>query len=238
MGTNGGIAHVQLPSILPKTITQWRIAPDPYRQCLNANMVVRVDTSARRDHRLAPTLIDPNTSPVPSLSCLDRAKVKRLQSSCMWPSSDGWTRHDNSTSGRTACEPSSPPPGSPCRNSAPSCTEHTAAWRFLLLAACLAVGHARSHRALNCFPAHARIRTRLIRTMLLEQHSERLRSQFLVLLDSLNHASRTGESCLDGCEALVDEHDQRLQNGFAHGLAVVCELERHALAGGALRDSE
>jgi hypothetical protein len=132
MGTNGGIAHVQLPSIVPKTITQWRIAPDPYRQCLNANMVVRVDTSARRDHRLAPTLIDPNASPVPSLSCLDRAKVKRLQSSCMWPSSDGWTRHDNSTSGRTACEPSSPPPGSPCRNSAPSCTEHTAAWRFLL----------------------------------------------------------------------------------------------------------
>jgi hypothetical protein len=109
---------------------------------------------------------------------------------------------------------------------------------ILRLAACLAVGHARSHRALNCFPAHARIRTRLIRTMLLEQHSERLRSQFLVLLDSLNHASRTGESCLDGCEALVDEHDQRLQNGFAHGLAVVCELERHALAGGALRDSE
>lgn len=49
--------------------------------------------------------------------------------------------------------------------------------RIFCLAACLAVGHARSYRALDCFPALARPRTVLIRTILLEQHSERLRSQ-------------------------------------------------------------
>lgn len=51
-----------------------------------------------------------------------------------------------------------------------------------------------------------------------------------MLLDSLCHASGTGESGLDGCEALVDEQDQRLQDGPAHNLAIVGEFERHAAA--------
>jgi len=104
-------------------------------KCLETSSVSPIQ-SFERNHRLVPSLrymINPIASPRSansSLSCLDHAKVDRLPSSCMWSSGEQ-TKHDNSTSGRTACELSNPPSDSPCHNSAHSCTDHTAAWRLL-----------------------------------------------------------------------------------------------------------